>query len=419
MTTAAVQQSVAPSRSQTHLPFAPWPYFETDEIEAAAAVLRSGKVNYWTGQEGRLFESEFARSVGTKYGVCVANGTVALELALQALGIGRGDEVITTCRTFIASVSCIVMRGARPVCVDVDPDSQNITAETIRRAITPRTKAIIAVHLAGWPCDMDEILQLAAEYGLRVIEDCAQAQGAMYKGRPVGSLGDVAAFSFCQDKIMTTAGEGGMLTTNDAEVWERAWSFKDHGKSYDAVYNREHGEGFRWLHESFGTNWRMTEIQAAVGRVALTKVSRWVETRRRHARTLTSALSGLPGLRIPETPDSIRHAYYKYYAFIRPEMLKDGWDRDAMMQAIEAEGIPCFVGSCSEIYLEKAFVARRKHTRLPVAKLLGETSLMFLVHPTLSDQQIAATCQAIERVIARAVKCSSLSASGLSSTART
>jgi dTDP-4-amino-4,6-dideoxygalactose transaminase len=412
MTSATVQQRIVLPPAQKVQPFAAWPHFEADEIEAAASVLRSGKVNYWTGQEGRLFETEFAQSVGTKYAICVANGTVALELALQALGIGRGDEVITASRTFIASASCIVMRGARPVCVDVDRDSQNITAETIRRAITPRTKAIIAVHLAGWPCDMDEILQLAAEYDLRVIEDCAQAQGAMYKGRAVGSIGDVAAFSFCQDKIMTTAGEGGMLTTNHHEIWERAWSFKDHGKNYDAVYNRQHGAGFRWLHESFGTNWRMTEMQAALGRVALKKVPRWVETRRRHAQTLTKALSGLPGLRIPPTPASIHHAYYKYYAFVCPEMLQDSWDRNSILHAIEAQGVPCFVGSCSEIYLEKAFVARRRHPSLPVAKLLGETSLMFLVHPTLSDEDIAITCQTIERVIAKAVKSRALSAGG-------
>jgi dTDP-4-amino-4,6-dideoxygalactose transaminase len=400
MNTATAQRKTALAPSV----FAPWPYFEADEIEAAASVLRSAKVNYWTGQEGRLFETEFARSVGAQYAVCVANGTVALELALQALGIGRGDEVITSSRTFIASASCSVMRGAHPVCADVDPDSQNITAETIRRAITPRTRAIIAVHLAGWPCDMDEIMRLAAEHDLRVIEDCAQAQGAMYKGRPVGSLGDVAAFSFCQDKIMTTGGEGGMLTTNDPEIWERAWSFKDHGKSYDAVYNRQHEEGFRWLHESFGTNWRMTEMQAALGRVALRKVPRWVETRRRHASALTEALSGVPGLRIPTVPDSAHHAYYKFYAFLRPEMLRDGWDRNAIMRAINDGGVPCFVGSCSEIYLEKAFVARRRHASLPVAKSLGETSLMFLVHPTLSDENIAFTYQTVEKVMAKASK---------------
>jgi dTDP-4-amino-4,6-dideoxygalactose transaminase len=404
MNSTATQRQKAATPAIVPFTFAPWPYFEADEIEAAAAVLRSGKVNYWTGQEGRLFETEFAQAVGAKHAICVANGTVALELALQALGIGPGDEVITTSRTFIASASCIAMRRARPVCVDVDPDSQNITAETIRRAITPRTKAIIAVHLAGWPCEMDDILRVAAEYDLRVIEDCAQAQGATYKGRAVGSLGDVAAFSFCQDKIMTTAGEGGMLTTNSSELWERAWSFKDHGKNYDAVYNREHGEGYRWLHESFGTNWRMTEMQSALGRVALAKVSRWVENRRRHADMLTNALRDMPGLRIPVPADGIYHAYYKYYAFVRPEMLRDGWNRDAILQAIKAEGVPCFVGSCSEIYLEKAFIARRKHPRLPVAKMLGETSLMFLVHPTLSDEHIAITYRAIENVMAKAVK---------------
>jgi dTDP-4-amino-4,6-dideoxygalactose transaminase len=402
MTTAAVQQRIAPSRAQAQLPFAPWPYFEADEIEAAADVLRSGRVNYWTGQEGRLFETEFARSVRTKFAICVANGTVALELALQALGIGRGDEVITSARTFIASASCSVMRGARPVCADVDPDSQNITAETIRRAITPRTKAIIAVHLAGWPCDMDSILALAAEYDLRVIEDCAQAQGATYKDRPVGSIGDAAAFSFCQDKIMTTAGEGGMLTTNSREAWERAWSFKDHGKSHDAVYNREHSVGFRWLHESFGTNWRMTEMQSAVGRVALRKVPGWVDTRRRHAAALTSCFSSLPGLRVAVPSTDVQHVYYKFYAFVCPEMLQPGWDRNRILQAIVAEGVPCSVGSCSEIYLEKAFVTRRRPERLAVAQRLGETSLMFLVHPTLTDDHIMHTCRTVERVMTKA-----------------
>lgn len=387
-------------------PFAPWPYFEKDEIEAVSAVLKSGKVNYWTGEEGRLFEQEFAAFTGCKYAVAVANGTVALELALYALGIGPGDEVIVTSRTFIASASCAVMRGAVPVMADVDPVSQNITAETIREVITPRTKAIICVHLAGWPCDMDPILELAREKGLFVIEDCAQAHGATYKGRPVGSMGDAAAFSFCQDKIMTTGGEGGMLTTNSREVWERAWSFKDHGKSYEAVYHRQHPPGFRWLHESFGTNWRMTEMQSAVGRVVLRKLPEWVEIRRRNAAILSQRFSKIPALRVTEPPEEVGHAYYKYYVFIRPERLKEGWDRDRVMTAVCAEGIPCFSGSCSEIYLEKAFEKEglRPPKRLKVAKELGETSLMFLVHPTLSEQDMDDTCLAVEKVLRAAVR---------------
>lgn len=393
-------------KSSLSKPFAPWPHFEADEIEAATRVLQSGKVNYWTGQEGRLFEREFAEYVGTRHAVALHNGTVALELALYALGVGDGDEVITTPRTFIASASAAVMRGAKPVFADVDPDSGNITAETIEKAITSRTKAIIVVHLAGWPADMDPIMDLAEKRGLKVIEDCAQAHGAKYKGRSVGSIGHVGAWSFCQDKILTTGGEGGMLTTNDPELWSKAWSFKDHGKSYDAVYNRQHPPGFRWLHEDFGTNWRMLELQAAIGRVILRKLDGWVDKRREYANYLNERLGQIPALRITLPPKGIHHAYYKYYVYVRPEKLKPGWNRDRIMMAVGELGIPCFSGSCSEIYLEKAFekAGLRPAERLPIARQLGETSLMFLVHPTLQPEHIEATAAAVEQVMEQALR---------------
>jgi dTDP-4-amino-4,6-dideoxygalactose transaminase len=383
--------------------FAPWPFFAEDEIEAAATVLRSGKVNYWTGDEGQQFEIEFAAAAGCRHGVALANGTLALELALRALGIGTGDEVITASRTFIASASCAVMAGARPVIADVDIDSQNLTAETIRGAISPRTRAIVAVHLAGWPCDMDSILELAREHKIKVIEDCAQAHGATYRGRPVGSMGDVGAFSFCQDKIMTTGGEGGMLTTNDASLYEAAWTFKDHGKSYDAVFRREHPPGFRWLHESFGTNWRLTEMQSAIGRVQLKKLPEWVAMRRRNAALFTEVFSRTPALRVTAAPNEVFHSYYKYYVFVRPEMLRPGWSRDRIVAAVAARGVPCRTGSCSEIYLEKAFPAEmRPKERLPVARALGETSMMFPVHPTLTEQDMLLICESVEEVMAEA-----------------
>lgn len=383
-----------------------WPFFDSDEIEAAINVLKSGKVNYWTGDEGRLFEKEFAVAAGCNHAIALSNGTVALELSLNTLGIGNGDEIIVTPRTFIASASCAVMCGAKPVVVDVDPVSQTITAKNIKSFLTAKTKAIIAVHLAGWPCDMDPIMDFAREHGLKVIEDCAQAHGATYKGKPVGSLGDMAAFSFCQDKIMTTGGEGGMLTLNDQNLWEKAWAYKDHGKSYDAVYNRQHPAGFRWLHESFGTNWRLTEMQSCIGRIQLRKLPEWVKIRRRNAAILTEAFSRIPALRITIPPDHVGHAYYKYYVFVRPERLKTGWNRDRIMAAVCAEGIPCFSGSCSEIYLEKAFDREgfRPKNRLPVAKELGETSLMFLVHPTLDEQNMKDTCLAVEKVMTVARK---------------
>jgi hypothetical protein len=395
----------ASSLSANALAEGAWPFFADDEIEAVVQVLRSGKVNYWTGREGKLFESEFAAFTGSKHAVALANGTVALECALKAFGIGPGDEVVTTSRTFIASASCAVMLGARPVFADVDRESQNITAESIRNVLTPRTKAIVAVHLAGWPCEMDDILALAHERGIKVVEDCAQAHGATYKGRPIGSLGDVAAFSFCQDKIMTTAGEGGMVTSNSDELWNTMWSLKDHGKSYDAVYHREHASGFRWLHESFGTNWRLTEIQSAIGRLQLRKLPSWVEARRVNAAILTECFSELPGLRVTLPSEHIGHAYYKYYVFVRPEALRPEWSRDRIIEAIKAEDIPCFSGSCSEIYLEKAFPPEwRPKERLAVARELGETSLMFLVHPTLIEEHILATCEAVKKVMGAATR---------------
>ena len=341
-------------------PFMPWPFFDSDEIAAVASVLQSGKVNYWTGEEGHLFEKEFAASIGVNYAVAVMNGTVALEAALMALNIGGGDEVIVTPRSYIASASCAVMRGAKPAFADVDRNSQNITADTIKKVITNRTRAIVAVHLAGWPCEMDAIMALAKKHGLAVIEDCAQASGAFYKGCPVGSFSDVAAFSFCQDKIMTTGGEGGMIVTNNKDIWSKVWSYKDHGKSCDVVYGNNDlkpGHSFKWLHESFGTNWRMTEMQAVIGRIQLRKLPVWIERRRRNADILTKAFLNVPALRVTTPPDHISHAYYKYYVFLKPDMLKTGWDRKRIIVAINAEGIPCFTGSCSEIYLEKAFDA--------------------------------------------------------------
>jgi len=386
--------------------FPGWPHYTADETAAVQAVLESGRVNYWTGSVAREFESDYAGEAGVRYAIALANGTVALELALMAYGIGAGDEVITTPRTFIASASCAVMRGARPVFADVDADSQNITAETIARVITPRTRAIIAVHLAGWPCEMDGIMALAAEKGLVVIEDCAQANGARYRGRPVGGIGHAGAFSFCQDKIITTGGEGGMLTTNDESVWSRSWSFKDHGKSYDAVYRREHPPGFRWLHESFGTNWRMTEMQAAIGRAQLAKLPASIEARRRNARSLAAGLRDAPGLRVPEPPAHAHHAFYKFYAFLDLERLKPDWTRDRVMVEVASRGVPCFSGSCSEIYLERAFDADglRPAERLPVARTLGETSLMLLVHPTLGESHMGRACDVVTDVLRQATR---------------
>ncbi|MDM7861411.1 DegT/DnrJ/EryC1/StrS aminotransferase family protein [Alteromonas sp. ASW11-36] len=386
-------------------PFSPWPAVAQDEKDAVMAVLDSNRVNYWTGQVGREFEREFASAHEVKHAIAVANGSVALDLAWVALNLPKGSEVIVTSRTFLASVSSIVLAGLTPVFADVCADSQNVTADTIAAKITAKTKAIVCVHLAGWPCDMDAINSLAKQHGCYVIEDCAQAHGARYKGKPVGGLGDIAAWSFCQDKIMTTGGEGGMVTTNNTKFWNVMWSYKDHGKSWQAVYEKSHPPGFRWLHESFGTNWRMTEMQSAIGRCQLQKMPDWIATRTQYAEQILNTAKGLKGLRVPEVPEDIQHAYYKCYAFVEPKQLRKGWDRDRIMQAVVDAGVPCFSGSCSEVYLEKAFETSglRPEQPSPVAHELGETSLMFLVHPTLTQAEIDKTCKVLIAVMEQAV----------------
>ncbi len=393
--------------SSSTLPLiAAWPHHTADELEAAHRVLASGKTNYWTGTEGREFEYEYAASLGREHAIALHNGTQALELALVALGIGPGDEVVTTARTFIASASAAVMRGATPIMADVDRDSGNLTATTVEPVLTQRTKAIIPVHLGGWPVDMPALMELARARGIAVIEDCAQAHGASIDGAPVGSFGDLTAFSFCQDKIITTGGEGGLLAMDDERWWRDAWAFKDHGKSYEAIYEREHPPGFRFVYESFGTNWRMLEVQAAIGRIQLRKLPHWHARRHAIGSRIEAGMRDLPALRVPIVPERLRHAYYRAYAYVRPEALRSDWDRQRIADEVSALGVPCYVGSAAEIYLEKAFryAGLGPAQRLPVARELGETSLCFLCHPTLTDEHVERTVEVVREVVGRATR---------------
>ena len=404
------EETVIPSKESTNVGTAPqigpWPYFAPDEIAAATRVLQSGKVNYWTGDENAHFESEFAQWFGTDHAIAVANGSLALDLALIAAGIGPGDEVVVTPRSYFASTSSVVLAGATPVFADVDRESQCVTAESIERVLTKATRAVVPVHLAGWPCDMESIMELASVRDLVVIEDCAQAHGAMWSGRSIGTYGHAAAFSFCQDKIMTTGGEGGMLLTSSRDLWEKAWSFKDHGKSKSAVESSDHPPGFRWLHESFGNNYRLTEMQAAIGRRQLAKLGEWVEARNERAQRYIDAFADLAALRTPVPAPEVTHAYYKFYTFVRPDALKRDWSRDRILSELQQRSVPGFQGSCPEIYLEKAVQnsSFSVSERLPVARELGETSLMFLVHPTLDLAVVEELAAAIADVVRMATR---------------
>lgn len=384
-------------------PFSPWPSYSAQEVEAVAAVLVSNRVNYWTGDLCRQFERRFADWVGTRHAVALSNGTVALDAALAALGVGPGDEVITTPRTFVASASSIAMAGATPVFADVDPDTQGLSAATIRAVLTPRTKAVVCVHLGGAPCDMDPIMALSAEHGFRVIEDCAQAHGARYRGKSVGGIGHIGAWSFCQDKVMTTGGEGGMITTDDPDLWASVWSYKDHGKTWEAMYEREHPPGPRLVHDRLGTNGRMIEMQAAIGLIQLDRMADWTRRRAEIASRVLDACARWPALRVPPIASDTSHAWYRAYVFVAPDRLKPGWTRDRIIAAINERGVPCLQGTAPEVYLERAFDAvGRPAQRLPIARLLGETGLCFLVHPTLTEDEVAQTAAAIDTVMAQA-----------------
>jgi dTDP-4-amino-4,6-dideoxygalactose transaminase len=331
----------------------------------------------------------------------MANGSVTLDTALRALDLGPGDEVIVTPRSFVVSASCVMLAGGVPVFADVDPDSQNVTAATMAPLVGPRTRGIIAVHHAGWPCDMEAILDFARAHGLWVIEDCAQAHGAAIGGRSVGSFGRVGSFSFCQDKIMTTGGEGGMLVTSDEELFARAWSFKDHGKNRATTLAPPDAPGFRWLHDGPpGTNLRMTGMQAAIGLVQLDRLPAWLEARRRNVAILRDALVRSPLFRVPVPGPDVTHAWYRFYAFVRPEALATGWTRNRILDEIREAGFPALTGSCPEIYRERVF-ADRGHgppLPLPVARELGETSLALLVDPAQPEPRMQALADLLRKI---------------------
>ena len=385
-------------------PVPPWPYFWEDEKKAVQEVLDSGRVNYAIGGvKGKEFEKKFADYVGTKHAVVVSNGTAALHVALAAAGINPGDEVIVPSRTFLATASSVLHQNAVPIFADVDIKTGNILVESIKSLITERTKAIIPVHLAGHPAEMDEIMEIAKDHGLVVIEDAAQAHGAEYKGKKTGSIGHIAAFSFCRDKIMTTGGEGGMVTTNDDHMIKIARSIMNHGS----------GErGFQML----GYNYRITEMQSAQGIVTLTKLDKFVEKRRENAHYLTEKLKNLEFIETPYEAPYVKHSFYCYYILLNLDKLKV--DKDTFIKAVRAEGVLISEGTISENYLAEFFQKKIGYgnTHCPFekpwysgdvdytkvscanAKELGKRAVRLEVYPTIDQEYLDDVITAIQKV---------------------
>ncbi len=396
-------------------PFVPptWPVIDEEAQEAVCQVLRSGRINYWTGAQTRTFESEFAAYVGVPYALAVANGTLALELALRACGIGPGDEVIVPSRTFIATAGCVAAVGATPVVADVDPATNNLTALTVAEVLTPRTKAVIAVHLGGYPAPMEEIINLARQVNAYVIEDCAQAHGATYGGRAVGSLADIGCFSFCQDKIMPL-GEGGMITFKDAEKFERAWSYRDHGRSYKKAHGATVGEvsaEFKWMTDTFGSNARMGEMEGALGRIMLKNLEGYHEARTMNALRLAERFEDIVGIEalLPseqERATGTNHAFYRLYTRVNLALLRPEWSRNRIISELIELGVPVQYGSCALIANEKAF-ERFSDSQLSQwrgACVAHQESMAFLVHPTLQAQDIEIIASYVDEIMKQAVK---------------
>lgn len=370
-----------------------WPRFEQDEIDAATQVLRSCRVNGLVhGDFTTALADQFADFCGANYGFCVANGTLALEVAMRSLGIGPGDEVIVPARSFFASASAILAVGATPVFADVLPHSQNIDPESVERLIGEKTKAILCVHLAGWPCDMCSIEAIANHHGLFVIEDCAQAHGAAIDGRLVGSFGHAAAFSFCTDKIMSTAGEGGLVLFREKAHYEIGRSYKDHGKNFSKMADGGGAPGeFRFIHDQHGSNFRLTEFQAAIGLRQLAKLPNWLNNRKRNASIMMARLYGHPLVSLPTVGNKNTHAWYKFYIrLLAPPGEQVEAFRSRVLGRLHAFGIPAATGSCPDMSQEDAFKGTpiRRDGDLPAAHELGKCTLMFPVDHTLSQDDM-------------------------------
>lgn len=367
-----------------------WPSYSSREAQIVSDVLRSNEVNYLFGNNGKKFEDKFLKEVGVKYALALANGTLAIDIALRAMRVQPKDEVLVTSRSFIATASSISLLGAIPVWCDVDLNSQNISIDEIKKNITKKTRGIICVHFAGFPCDMIEITKFAKLNKLFVIEDCAQAHGAKIKNKSVGSFGDISTWSFCNDKIMSLGGEGGMITTNNQSLYKFCKSFNNHGKNFVKINSMSKNiRSFPYIHDSIGSNYRLTEMQSALGLYQLQKLNNWNKLRSRNAHIFMNAIKDLPIAKCPNIPKEIRHAWYKLYITLQPKQIKKNHNRDTILKKLNLNGVDSTFGGCGEIYREKAFVNIQQgcSTRLKNARFLESNSIMILIHPTISEKE--------------------------------
>ncbi|MCR5750613.1 MAG: DegT/DnrJ/EryC1/StrS family aminotransferase [Kiritimatiellae bacterium] len=403
--------------------FPAWPQFDKKTDKKVLDILHSGKVNYWTGPVGMQFEDAWAKWLGVKNAISVSNGTAALHVALTALGVGSGDEVICTSYSFIASSFCALQAGALPVFVDVGTDHL-LDPKKIEEAITPRTKAIVVVHLYGMVADMDPIMKIAKTHNLFVVEDCAQCFGGVYKGKKAGTIGTVGCFSFCQSKHFTTGGEGGMVCCNDdALAWEIR-SVRDHGYDVRAKLNLLKMEGKQlYIHRRVGYNFRMTEIQSAIGLGELQRFDKWnLPQRKKLGKALIKGLAGHPLVKYApvDTPER-QNAFWLVPFVLDTAKLK--CTMKEFIAAVQAEGACAYSVLWPEMYKEEAYTkqkgfgtrqypfkdpAARKidYTKCncSMAHSMADATISFWTHPTYTLAHIKADIAAFKKVAAAMMK---------------
>ncbi len=399
-----------------------WPWFDEETIQAAMEPLRTGKPNYWTGPKGMQFEAEFAAWNGVKFAVSTSTGTSSLHTAMGALNIGPGDEVITTPYTFIASSFCVVQAGAIPVFADVRKEDHCIDPEDIEKKITPRTKAIIPVHLYGNVCDMDAIMAIGKKHNLYIVEDAAEAHGSTYKGKKAGSIGHLGCFSFCQNKTFTTGGEGGAVISDDEDVIWECRSFRDHGYDVEKRMNLLDLEGsMPYVHKRIGFNYRMTEMQSAIGLKELAKIDTWNLPRRRaNGEVLISLLEDCPQIQtLPvHQKNDVENGFYVFPIVLNLDALT--CDKKTFLDAVTAEGVPAWREFWPQSYKERAYqehngfgeakfpfrskeytdpeAARFDRVYCPNAAWLEERTFIVHVYPTLEEAHIRLFAEAIKKV---------------------
>jgi dTDP-4-amino-4,6-dideoxygalactose transaminase len=381
-----------------------WPYVSKQEHKIVSDVLKSNKLNYWTGLQCKSFEKEFSSFFGKKYGVSVCNASVALDISLRSLNLPQGSEIIVTPRSYVSSASCVLNNNLKPIFADIDINSQNLSPKSIEKKINKKTKAIILVHLSGYPCEMDKIVKIAKKNKILIIEDCSQSHGAKYRNKFTGSFGDIAIWSFCNDKIMNTLGEGGMICVNNEKIYKKIWSLKDCGKNLDKIMNKASNKfDFKWVHDSQGTNLRMTEVQAAVGRYQLRQLNNSIKIRQRNASIIYRALKNSKIAIIPKIPTYISHSFYRCYVLLDKKKINNKWSKTKMIKYLNSSGIECNSGSCPEIYREGVF--KKFNGRIKArnnARSINQSTISFKVHPTISLKNMKIKSKKINEIFSKA-----------------